>query len=138
MTTLTLDDAAYGELLEFRTALRRFLHWSDQQARLEGLTAQQHQLLLAIRGHAAEPTISEVAESLLLRHHSTVELVDRAEQAGLVQRAVDDDDRRVVRLSLTPKGHRVLHRLTAAHIDELQRLAPAVVRLARGLDDDAG
>jgi len=136
MTTLTLDDAAYGELLEFRTALRRFLHWSDEQARLEGLTAQQHQLLLAVRGHAGgEPTISEVADSLLLRHHSAVELADRAEQAGLVRRAVDDEDRRVVRLSLTPKGQRVLHRLSAAHIDELQRLAPAVVRLARGLDD---
>ena len=118
MTTLTLDDAAYGELLEFRTALRRFLHWSDQQARLEGLTAQQHQLLLAVRGHAGgEPTISEVADSLLLRHHSAVELADRAGQAGLVRRAVDDDDRRVVRLSLTPKGQRVLHRLSAAHID---------------------
>ena len=96
-------------------------------------------MLLAIRGHAdGEPTISEVAESLLLRHHSTVELADRAEQAGLVKRAIDDDDRRVVRLSLTPKGQRLLHRLSAAHIDELQRLAPAVVRLARGLDGDDG
>jgi DNA-binding MarR family transcriptional regulator len=138
MSMLTLDDAAYGELLEFRTALRRFLHWSDQQAQLEGLTAQQHQLLLAIRGHAdGEPTISDVADSLLLRHHSAVELVDRAAQSGLVRRATDDDDRRVVRLSLTSRGQHKLQRLSAAHLDELQRLAPAVVRLARGLDDSS-
>ncbi|HMK11464.1 MAG TPA: MarR family winged helix-turn-helix transcriptional regulator [Acidimicrobiales bacterium] len=136
-----LDDEEYGELLAFRTALRRFLHWSDEQARRAGLTAQQHQLLLAIRGHAggaqngAEPTIGDIAESLLLRHHSAVELVDRAEQAGLVHRSVDDVDRRVVRLSLTAKGQRVLHKLSAAHLDELQRLAPTVARLARGLEE---
>ena len=138
--TDTLRDEQYGELLEFRTALRRFLHWSDDQARRAGLTAQQHQLLLAIKGHAnqgrdgPEPTIGEVAESLLLRHHSTVELIDRAEQAGLVHRSVDEADRRVVRLSLTAKGQRVLQKLSASHLDELRRLAPTVARLARGLD----
>ena len=69
-------------LLEFRTGLRRFLHWSEEQARAAGLTAAQHQLLLAVRGHDGGPTIGEVAEQLLLRHHSAVELVDRAERPG--------------------------------------------------------
>ena len=138
MTQATLGDEQFAELLEFRTALRRFLHWSDEQARLAGLTAQQHQLLLAIRGHkGAAPTVGEVADSLLLRHHSTVELVDRAAQAGLVHRTVDEADRRVVRLSLTSKGQRLLHRLSAAHLDELKRLAPTVARLARGLEDES-
>src|SRR5262249_15608674 len=124
----TLDDDQYGRLLTFRTALRRFLRWSDEQAAAAGLTAQQHQLLLAIRGHGSEtpPTIGEVADHLLLRHHSAVELVDRAEQGGLVRRVVDREDRRVVHLVLTAKGQRLLDRLTAAHLEELARLAPTV------------
>jgi DNA-binding MarR family transcriptional regulator len=135
-----LGDQQYRELLAFRTALRRFLHWGDEQARAAGLTGQQHQLLLAIRGHAGQqpPTIGDVAEHLLLRHHSAVELSDRAEQANLVQRVVDGEDRRVVRLRLTAKGRRVLDRLTEAHLEELARLAPIVRRLTRGLElDDA-
>jgi DNA-binding MarR family transcriptional regulator len=129
----------YRELLAFRTALRRFLRWSDEQAGAAGLTGQQHQLLLAVRGHEGPgaPTIGEVAEHLLLRHHSAVELVDRAEQAGLVQRTLDDDDRRVVRLVLTPRGRRLLERLSAAHLEELARLAPMVRRLAEGLEPAA-
>ena len=127
-----LDDHQYRELLAFRTALRRFLHWSEQQAELAGLTGQQHQLLLAVRGHVGPrpPTIGEVAEHLLLRHHSAVELADRAEAAGLVCRVADPDDRRVVRLRLSPLGRRVLDRLSAAHLEELARLAPVVARLA--------
>jgi DNA-binding MarR family transcriptional regulator len=131
-----LDDQQYRDLLRFRTALRRFLHWSDQQAVAAGLTAQQHQLLLAIRGHegGTAPTVGEVADYLLLKHHSLVELVDRAEDGGFVTRAIDVDDRRVVRLHLTPSGLRVLDKLTAAHLQELSRLAPTIERVARGLD----
>jgi len=135
MTPVRLGDREYRELLAFRTGLRRFLRWSDQQAAAAGLTGQQHQLLLAVRGHEGprQPTIGDVAEHLLLRHHSAVELVDRAEQGGLVQRFVDDEDRRVVRLDLTGKGRRLLERLTAAHLEELARLAPVIARLVDGL-----
>jgi DNA-binding MarR family transcriptional regulator len=131
-----LSDEQYRELLQLRTALRRFLHWSDEQAAAAGITGQQHQLLLAVRGHDGPlaPTIGEVADHLMLRHHSAVELVDRAEQAGLVRRVLAVDDRRVVRLSLTAPGRRVLERLSAAHLDEFARLAPTVGRLARGLE----
>ena len=92
-----LGDAEFQRLLAFRDGLRRFLKWSDDQARAVGLTAAQHQLLLAIRGHpAAEPpSIGDVARHLLLRHHSAVELVDRAVGAGLVERIGDADDQRV-------------------------------------------
>jgi DNA-binding MarR family transcriptional regulator len=123
-----LDDDQYRDLLEFRTSLRRFLHWSEGQAAAAGLTSQQHQLLLAVRGHAGPdaPTIGDVAEHLLLRHHSAVELVDRAERAGLVRRHGDDGDRRLVRLELTAKGRRVLDQLTAVHLEELARLAPVM------------
>jgi len=135
-----LGDDQYRELLGFRTALRRFLHWSDQQAGAAGLTGQQHQLLLAIRGHEDQtpPTIGDIADHLLLRHHSAVELVDRAEQGGLVRRVVDQDDRRVVHLVLTAKGQRLLDQLTAAHLEELVQFAPIVQRLVHGLDEVVG
>jgi DNA-binding MarR family transcriptional regulator len=121
-----LDDSEYRRLLQFRTALRQFLHWSEQQAEAAGLTAAQHQLLLAVRGHddARGPTIGEVAGYLLLRHHSAVGLVDRTEKAGLVERLEDGKDRRVVRLRLTPHGEETLRNLSAAHLEELERLAP--------------
>lgn len=131
-----LSDADYARLLGLRDGLRRFLHWSEQQATAAGLTGTQHQLLLAIRGHGGgAPTIGEVADHLLLRHHSVVGLVDRAEAAGLVRRERDHDDARVVHLHLTPAGARTLRKLTAAHIEELARLAPRVRPLWDDLED---
>ncbi len=129
----TLRDEDYRRLLEFRSGLRRFLQWSELEARKEGLTPTQHQLLLAIRGHDHHkgPTISDVAESLLLRHHSAVELVDRAEVAGLVTRASDPDDRRLVRLRLTPRGQKKLEAVTIPTLEQLDRMGPRL----RGLWD---
>ncbi len=126
-------DADYAYLLELRTGLRRFLRWSEEQAKAVGLTAAQHQLLLAIRGHRdpAGPAIGDVAESLLLRHHSVVELVDRAQDAGLVSRHGDPDSHRVVRLALTDKGAQTLAALSAQHLEELADLAPAIQALGR-------
>ncbi len=117
-----LSDADYARLLSFRDGLRTFLRWSEQQARRAGLTAAQHQLLLTIRGHGEPPSMGEIAEHLLLRHHSAVELVDRAERAGLVERLVDGDDHRVVRLRLTAGGEAKLAALSAAHLEELSRM----------------
>jgi DNA-binding MarR family transcriptional regulator len=115
----------YERLLEFRVALRRFQRWSEDQAQAAGLTHVQHQLLVAIKGHAGDPppTVGDLAGYLLLRPHSTVELVDRAEAAGLVERAPDNEDGRVVRVRLTSEGERVLEQLTAAHLDRLHELA---------------
>lgn len=121
---LSQDD--FAELLRFRDGLRRFMRWSEEQARAAGLTPAQHQLLLAIRGHDGDPTIGEVAAHLLLKHHSTVELVDRAERAALVRRYPDPDDHRVVRLRLSPKGERRLAALSAVHLTELTRLHDAL------------
>ncbi len=121
---MTLPDSAYARLLALRTGLRLFERWSAQQAQAANLTPAQHQLLLAIRGHhdPAGPTIGEVADYLLLKHHSTVGLVDRAEAAGLVSRSRDDNDHRVVRLHLTPDAERRLEGLSALHLEELDRL----------------
>ena len=122
MPALTDDD--YRHLLSVRTGLRRFLFWSAQQAEAAGLTPAQHQLLLAVRGHpgAEDPTVGEVADHLLLRHHSAVQLVDRAAVAGLLSRRRDTEDRRVVHVALTPKGTLLLESLAAAHLEELRRM----------------
>jgi DNA-binding MarR family transcriptional regulator len=126
---LTRED--YENLLAFRTSLRRFQHWSQAQARTAGLTPAQHQLLLAIKGHHSRygPTIGDLAGYLLLRSHSVVELVDRVGAAGLVERWGDDDDGRLTRVRLTADGEQRLSQLAAAHLDELQRLAPILDQL---------
>ena len=114
----------YERLLSFRDGLRRFLRWSEEQAASVGLTPSQHQLLLAIKGHGGMPSVGDVADHLLLRHHSAVGLVDRAASAGLVTRVADPDDQRVVRLRLTALGERKLAALSEAHLEELSRLRP--------------
>jgi DNA-binding MarR family transcriptional regulator len=116
----------YEALLSFRTALRRFNRWSEQQAQAVGLTHAQHQLLLAVKGHpdSRGPTIGDVASYLLLRHHSAVELINRAQAGGFVERHRDGDDARVVRLQLTDQGRSCIEKLTHLHVEELQQLAP--------------
>jgi DNA-binding MarR family transcriptional regulator len=118
-------------LLAFRTSLRKFQRWSEDQASAAGLTHVQHQLLVAIKGHPGgqPPTVGDLAGYLLQRHHSTVELVDRAVAAGLVRRVDDASDGRVVRVRLTPLGERRLAELTPAHLDELHHLAKALNEL---------
>lgn len=138
MKNNSLSDRDYQRLLQLRTRLRGFLRWSEGQARDAGLTPAQHQLLLAVRGHDDRrgPTIGEVADYLFLRHHSAVELVDRASQAGLLKRKVDPDDARVVRLGLTPAGQKALARLTHLHLEELDHLASSLEPLLKGFDFD--
>jgi DNA-binding MarR family transcriptional regulator len=117
--TTDLSPADYQALAEFRYQIRRFLRFSEQAARRAGLEPAQHQLLLAIKAHAGEPTIGELAERLQLQHHSTVGLVDRLAECGLVQRNRADGDRRQVRVRLTRKGQGVLRRLSLDHRAEL-------------------
>ena len=129
MPRLTQQD--FERLLEFRVELRRFQRWSEDQAQAAGLTHVQHQLLVAIKGHQGNlpPTMGDLAGYLLLRPHSTVELVDRAEAAGLVERIPDSVDGRVVRVRLTGEGDRVLRQLTRAHLDRLHDLAKVLDEL---------
>jgi DNA-binding MarR family transcriptional regulator len=121
----------FRRLLAFRVSLRQFQHWSEAQAQQAGLTHVQHQLLVAIKGHpaSAAPTVGDLAGYLMLRHHSAVELIDRAEAAGLVRRISGADDARVVRVELTPKGDTLVVSLTAAHLEELRKLAAVLNQL---------
>ena len=123
----------YRRLLAFRTGLRRFLAWSEAQARSAGLTPKQHQLMLAIRGHddPRGPTIKEAADYLLLRHNSAVELVNRAEAGGFVKRQPSEGDRRMVRLRLTPRGQERLEALAGLTLEELQRYEPVLSPIFR-------
>ena len=138
MPPLTQPD--FERLLEFRVTLRRFQRWSEDQAQAAGLTHVQHQLLVAIKGHPGvkPPTIGDLAGYLLLRPHSTVELVDRAQAAGLVERTPDPDDGRMVRVRLTTEGDLVLQKLTRAHLDQLHDLTAVLNEFVSSHDGDPG
>ena len=131
-----LTDADYQRLAELRYGLRSFLHWSAEQAKHAGLTPTQHQLLLAIRASQEErgPTLSDIAAVLLIRHHSAVELVDRAQEAGLIVRERDPDQQSMVRLGLTAYGTASLASLSELHLRELAQLAPTMNALLEAID----
>ena len=122
--------ALHQALAEFRRQLRKFLLVSENAANNAGLHPQQHQLLLAVAGAPADrsPSITYAAEALGLKHNSVVELVDRCEKEGLLQRAPDPEDRRRVCLQTTRRGQKVLDRLSRAHLMELNSQAPCLIR----------
>ena len=124
-----LSSAEYLALGQFRHQIRRFLHFSEQAAKDEGLEPQQHQLLLAIRASddPQGPTIGQLADLLLVRHHSAVGLIDRLAERGLARRAKDAGDNRQVRVRLTAQGAAKLQRLSSVHRDELRRTGPLLV-----------
>lgn len=121
----------YNALAAFRYHIRRFIHFSEEAARLSGIEPQQHQLLLAAKGFTGPagegPTIGYLADRLQVRHHTTVELVDRMVAHGLVARGHNQHDRRQVIVSLTSYGDRILRKLSADHVRELRESGPALV-----------
>lgn len=135
MSSLTtgrpLLDEDYQRLLAFRSELRDFLRWSEQAAQNAGLTPSLHQLLLVLRGHPAQPgpTIGQAAEELHIRHHSAVELAQRAETTGLICRERDPIDHRRVHLKLTSHGREQLETLTRGHLTRIQTLAYTLDRV---------
>jgi DNA-binding MarR family transcriptional regulator len=120
----------YQSLAEFRHQIRRFLTFSEREARAAGLDSQQHQLLLAIKGlpKGQRPTIGTLAERLQVRHHTAVELVDRLVDRRLATRRRSDVDGREVLIQVTARGEQLLRRLSLAHRDELRSVAPSLVR----------
>ncbi len=118
----------YVQLAELRFLLRRFLVFSEEAAVAAGLTAQQHQALLAIKGFDGRGRIAtgELARRLQIRHHSAVGLIDRLASKNLVTRRTGPHDRRQVRIALTPTAESLLAALSASHRDELRSLAPAL------------
>jgi DNA-binding MarR family transcriptional regulator len=133
-----LAQADYERLAEFRYLLRRFLVFGEDAAEEAGLTAQQHQALLAIKGHRGpQPfTTGALAERLAIRPHSAVGLIDRLAAKELIRRCATSTDRRQVLIELTTAGETLLRSLTVAHRDELKRLAPLLRNLLSGFDAD--
>jgi DNA-binding MarR family transcriptional regulator len=117
----------FEALARFRFAIRRYLRVSEEIVRSHGLTPQQYQLLLALMGFPGREwaTVRELADLIQLRHHSVVELVNRAQRQGLVRRAAHPTDARAVCVSLTEEGELILARLSVLHRDELRRMGSA-------------
>ena len=130
-TARALSKTDYEQLAAWRYSLRRFLRFSEEAAVAAGVTPRQHQALLAIQGMPgrAEATVGELAERLQLKHHSTVELVDRLEAAGLMKRKVSPEDGRQVRLTVTAKGLKLLGSLTLTNREELKRVGPELAKI---------
>lgn len=130
----SLDDAGYEALSDFRYELRRFLAFAENNAREQGLSVQQHQLLLAIRGHyCGEVTIGWVAERLLIKPHSASELVKRLEARDLVVTKRSVLDARRICLTLTPLAEQILAQLSSIHRDEIERIQPQLMRALKRL-----
>ncbi len=130
-----LSDADYTRLANFRHALRRFLEFSENAASGEGLTPQQHQALLAIRGNpAACCTVGYLAERLCIRPNTAAELAQRLEAGGLITRQPSRGDRRTVELGLTATGIRKLEFLSQVHRAELKQLRPEILTLFESLE----
>lgn len=125
----------YESLASFRFALRKFLRFSEDAAGAAGLTPQQHQALLAIKGFPGRDyvTIGELAERLQIKHHSAVGLVDRLVLEKLVQRDASAEDRRCVNIRLTARGEAVLEELSALHREQLRRIGPELSTLLQSL-----
>src|SRR3989442_12193112 len=125
---VTLSD--YRALAEFRYQLRLYLSLSDQAARSAGLHPGQYRLLLIVKGlpEGLEPTIGNLAERLGLRHHSTVELVDRLEKRGLIYRERNERHRSFVFVRITPKGENILGKIVASRKVDLKKAGPILVK----------
>jgi DNA-binding MarR family transcriptional regulator len=135
-----MDDSPREDLralAEFRYTIRRFLQASERMALARGMTPRQHQVLLTVAGRpdGVEPTIGFVADRLLLKHHSAVELVDRLVEAGLVAREQHPVDRRQVLVRLTEEGSRVLDDLASSHRQEIRSLAPRLINTLEAILD---
>lgn len=132
-----ISDDNYRSLAAFRYALRQFLVFSEGAANAAGLMPQQHQALLAIKYLSLEgrPSVGDIAERLMLRHHSVVELISRLARMGLVKRMPDAQDRRRVRVVLTPLAEEKLAGLSAVHLAELRSIRPMLGRLLQQFSD---
>lgn len=131
-----LSQADYRTLARFRHALRVFQRFSEEAARDAGTTPAQHQLLLAVKGFYEDrpPTITDLADLLQLRHHSAVELVQRASAAGLIEAGPDPADARRQLVELTPTGESILASLSLTHRDELRRFRAEMTDLLLEID----
>jgi len=123
----------YETLARFRYELRKFLAFSESEANRAGLTAQQYQALMAIRGFSSQEPLSigDLAGYMLIRHHTAVELVDRMVKLEIIRRDIDPADGRRVILQLSGHGERLLRRLYRIHVQELRSMGPTLTKMLK-------
>jgi DNA-binding MarR family transcriptional regulator len=129
----TADIVDYEALARLRYELRKFQAFSSAAATKAGLTPQQHQALLIIRGFSDPDPVSigDLAKFLLIRHHTAVELVDRMTRLELISRVADGADARRVLIKLTREGERRLQKLSEIHLKELQAIGPTLAGMLK-------
>lgn len=124
-----------NELAEFRYQLRKFFSFSESVSEAEGIPAQQYQLLqvIATVPPGQDSFISYIADRMMVRHNSAVELVDRAEKSGLVRRVADESDHRRSLVEITDRGGELLTQLVAKHLSEIEIIGPEIQRTLQRL-----
>ncbi|MBK7768050.1 MAG: MarR family transcriptional regulator [Sulfuritalea sp.] len=135
MAKKALTRKEFETLSEFRYRLRRFLRFSEQVTRRNGITPLQYLLLLHVKGFPDrnQATVGELAERLQAQHHGVVALISRCEKLGWVERRQGQTDRRAVEVHLTASGERMVGRMAQLHRDE--HLNPAGSLLLPQLQD---
>ena len=130
-----LKDEDFRTQAAVRAAIRGFAHFTEKVVQGAGLTPQQHQVLVSLcAAEGGELSIGELANKLMLRHHSVSGLADRLEALGLVDRARGKEDRRIVVLRLTDKARALMGSLSHIHREELRRIRPLLISLLSQLD----
>jgi DNA-binding MarR family transcriptional regulator len=139
-TGLSVAEERLRSLAEFRYEMRKFLSFSEMASERRGIGAQQYQLMqvIAAMPEGRQPSISYLAERMILRHNSTVELVDRAERAGLVKREHDEKDLRRSLVLLTVQGRELLNQLVAEHLSEIAPKSEHLIEALRRLQTPHG
>jgi DNA-binding MarR family transcriptional regulator len=124
MRNRDMSKADFERLAHFRYQLRRFLRFSEEVSRKNGITSLQYLLMLQIKGFPGREwaTVGELAERLQAKHHGVVSLISRCEAAGLVRRRISSSDKRRVEVELTRKGAQCLEQLARLHRGELRSL----------------
>ena len=135
---MAFDRERYEGLAGFRWALRRFLAASESICRAEAITVQQYQALLALGCAPGPSTMKDLAEQMMFLPHAAVQLVNRLQKLGLVERTPSASDRRSVLLTLTADGEALLERLARLHLAEMLKQEPQLSRSLRRLKQAAG
>ncbi|MBB3591015.1 DNA-binding MarR family transcriptional regulator [Rhizobium sp. BK529] len=130
-----LSEIEYEALANLRYRIRKFRQFSGKAAEKLGLTRQQHQALLAIKGLGVggRMSLSNLGDKLILTAVENAELAASLREAGLV--SIDTKHKRRQTLMLTEQAEELLRRLTSAHLYEIREMAPELMQALRMLQD---
>jgi len=130
-----LNKGDYESLADFRYTVRQFLKFSENAAEAVGLTPNQHQALLAIKGLGigGAMSVSSLAEKLFLTPAAAAELAATLQARGHL--TVHIKPKRRAHVRLTDQAEELLRRLTPAHLHEIREMAPELMQALRALQD---